>query len=245
MKNTAIIIPTRLAAKRFPNKPLAEINKIPMILHVLNKAKESKVGEVFVATPDKKIFDIVNNNGGTAILTKKKHLSGSDRVYEAYLEKIKNNADLIINLQGDMPNINPNNIVKLEKLMKDNNCDIGTLASPIKDDNELIDSNVVKVQVDQALKDDSFLEAKDFFRKKKDLFNDKTYHHLGLYIFTKDALTRYVKLPRSKLEIERNLEQMRAMENNMVIKVGLTDSMPLSVDTEEDFKKVKKEMEKL
>ena len=245
MKNTAIIIPTRLAAARFPDKPLAEINNIPMILHVLNKAKESKVGEVFVATPDKKIFDIVNNNGGTAILTKKKHLSGSDRVYEAYLEKIKNNADLIINLQGDMPNINPNNIVKLEKLMKDNNCDIGTLASPIKDDNELIDSNVVKVQVDQALKDDSFLEAKDFFRKKKDLFNDKTYHHLGLYIFTKDALTRYVKLPRSKLEIERNLEQMRAMENNMVIKVGLTDSMPLSVDTEEDFKKVKKEMEKL
>ena len=244
MKNTAIIIPTRLTATRFPNKPLAKINNIPMILHVLNKAKESKVGEVFVATPDKKIFDIVNNNGGVAILTKQNHLSGSDRVYEAYSEKIKNNADLIINLQGDMPNINPNNIAKLEKLMKDNNSDIGTLASPIKDESELADSNIVKVQVDQALKDDSFLEAKDFFRKKKDLINDKIYHHLGLYIFTKDALTRYVKLSRSKLEIERNLEQMRAMENNMIIKVGRTDSIPLSVDTEEDLKKVKKEMEK-
>ena len=244
MKNTAIIIPTRLEATRFPNKPLAEINNIPMILHVLNKAKESKVGEVFVATPDKKIFDIVKNNGGVAILTKKNHLSGSDRIYEAYSEKIKNNADLIINLQGDMPNINPNNIIKLERLMKDNNCDIGTLASTIKDDNKFIDSNVVKVQVDQALKDDSFLQAKDFFRKKKNLINDKTYHHLGLYIFTKDALTRYVKLSRSKLEIERNLEQMRAMENNMTIKVGLSNSMPSSVDTEEDFKKVKKEMEK-
>ena len=244
MKNTAIIIPSRLAATRFPNKPLAKINNIPMILHVLNKAKESKVGEVFVATPDKKIFDIVNNNGGTAILTKKNHLSGSDRIYEAYSEKIKNNFDLIINLQGDMPNTNPNNINKLEKLMKDNNCDIGTLASPIKHESELADSNVVKVQVDQALKDDSFLEAKDFFRKKKDLINDKIYHHLGLYIFTKDALTRYVKLSRSKLEIERNLEQMRAMENNMIIKVGRTDSIPLSVDTEEDLKRVKKEMEK-
>jgi len=244
MKNTAIIIPTRLAATRFPNKPLAKINNIPMILHVLNKAKESKVGEVFVATPDKTIFDIVKNNGGVAILTKQNHLSGSDRVYEAYSEKIKNNADLIINLQGDMPNINPNNIAKLEKLMKDNNSDIGTLASPIKDESELTDSNVVKVQVDQALKDDSFLEAKDFFRKKKDLINDKTYHHLGLYIFTKDALTRYVKLSRSKLEIERNLEQMRAMENNMIIKVGRTDSIPLSVDTEDDLKKVKNEMEK-
>ena len=245
MKNTAIIIPTRLEARRFPNKPLAEINNIPMILHVLNKAKESKVGQVFVATPDKKIFDIVNSNGGIAILTKKNHLSGSDRVYEAYSEKIKNNVDLIINLQGDMPNINPNNIAKLEKLMRSNNCDIGTLASPIKDDNEFIDSNVVKVDVGQVLKDDSFLEAKDFFRKKKDLINDNTYHHLGLYIFTKDALTRYVKLSRSKLEIKRNLEQMRAMENNMVVKVGLIRSMPLSVDTEEDLKKIKKEMEKL
>tara|TARA_B100000686_G_scaffold144802_1_gene152243 strand:+ start:12 stop:743 length:732 start_codon:yes stop_codon:yes gene_type:complete len=243
MKNTAIIIPTRLAATRFPNKPLAKINNIPMIIHVLNKAKESKVGEVFVATPDKKIFDMVNNNGGIAILTKKSHLSGSDRVYEAFSKKIKNNVDLIINLQGDMPNINPNNITKLDKLMKSNSCDIGTLASPIKDHNELIDSNVVKVHLNQTLKDDSFLEAKDFFRKKKDLNNDKIYHHLGLYIFTKDALTRYVKLSRSKLEIERSLEQMRAMENNMLIKVGLTHSMPLSVDTEEDLKKVGKEME--
>jgi len=245
MKNTAIIIPTRLAATRFPNKPLAKINNIPIILHVLNRAKESTVGEVIVATPDKKIFDIVNNNGGIAILTKTNHLSGSDRVYEAYSEKLKDNVDLIINLQGDMPNINPNNISKLEKLMRNNNCDIGTLASPIKDDNEFIDPNIVKVRVDQAMKDDSFLEAKDFFRKKKDLINDKIYHHLGLYIFTKDALTRYVKLKRSKLEMERNLEQMRAMENNMIIKVGLTHSMPLSVDTEEDLQKIKKEMEKL
>jgi len=245
MKNTVIIIPTRLEAKRFPNKPLAKINNTPMILHVLNKAKESKIGEVFVATPDQKIFDIVNNNGGTAILTKSSHLSGSDRVYEAYSEKIKNDADLIINLQGDMPNINPNNILKLEKLMKSNNCDIGTLASPIKDNKEIANTNVVKVHLNEKLKDDSFLEAKDFFREKKDLNNDKIYHHLGLYIFTKDALTRYVKLTRSKLEIKRNLEQMRAIENNMIVKVGHTHSMPLSVDTEEDFNKIKKEMEKI
>jgi len=119
------------------------------------------------------------------------------------------------------------------------------LASPIKDNNEVVDENVVKVQVDKTLKDHSFLQAKDFFRKKKDLINGKIYHHLGLYIFTNDALTRYVKLKRSKLEIERNLEQMRAMENNMVVKVGMSNSLPLSVDTEEDLIKVKKEMEKL
>ena len=153
--------------------------------------------------------------------------------------------DLIINLQGDMPNVDPNTISKLEKLMRSNQCDIGTLASPIKDNDEIVNENVVKVKVEETLKDHSFLAAKDFFRKKKDLNNDKVYHHLGLYIFTKDALTRYVKLKRSKLEIERNLEQMRAMENNMLIKVGMTNSMPLSVDTKQDLEKVKKEMEKL
>ena len=104
MKNTVIIIPSRLAAKRFPNKPLVKINDVPMIIHVLNKAKEAKVGEVYVATPDKEIINIVNQNGGKAILTKFDHFSGTDRVYEAYLKEIKNkNVDLIINLQGDMP----------------------------------------------------------------------------------------------------------------------------------------------
>ena len=243
MKNTAIIIPTRLGAKRFPNKPLAKINNVPMIIHVLNRAKESKVGEVFVATPDDEIFRIVKENGGNAILTKRDHPSGSDRVYEVYLNEIKdNNVDLIINLQGDMPNIKPKSIFKLEKLTRSNDCDIGTLASYIKNKDEIFDPNVVKVQIDQALKDDDFLDAKDFFRIKKDLNNEKIYHHCGIYIFTKDSLSRYVRLPRSKLEVERNLEQMRAMENNMIIKVGLSDSVPLSVDTEEDLIKVSKKM---
>ena len=242
MKNTAIIIPTRLGAKRFPNKPLAKINNVPMIIHVLNRAKESQIGDVFVATPDDEIINIVKKNGGQAILTKRSHLSGSDRVYEAYTSELKDNVDLIINLQGDMPNIKPNSISKLEKLMRENDCDIGTLASEIKSKDEIINPNVVKVHVEQDLKSENFLEAKDFFRKKKDLINDNTYHHLGLYIFTKDALTRYVKLTRSKLEIERNLEQLRAMENNLVIKVGLSDSTPLGVDTEEDLKKISNEM---
>ena len=246
MKNTAIIIPTRLGAKRFPNKPLAKINNVPMIIHVLNRAKESKIGEVFVATPDDEIFHIVNQNGGRAILTKPDHISGSDRVYEVYLNEIKdNNVDLIINLQGDMPNIKPKSIFKLEKLTRSNDCDIGTLASYIKNKDEIFDPNVVKVQIDQALKDNDFLDAKDFFRTKKDLKNIKIYHQIGIYAFTKDALTKYVKLARSKLEIERNLEQMRAMENNMEIKVGLCDSNPLSVDTLEDLKRVEKEMSQI
>ena len=171
MKNTAIIIPSRLAARRFPNKPLMKINNVPIIIHVLNKAIEARVGEVFVATPDVEIFNIVNNNGGNAILTKHDHVSGSDRIYEVYSERLKRNTDLIINLQGDMPNIKPGNISKLVELMRNNNCDIGTLASSIKDKSEIIDPNIVKVLTDQTLKEDNFIIAKDFFRKKKDLIN--------------------------------------------------------------------------
>ena len=242
MKNTAIIIPSRLEAKRFPNKPLARINNIPMIIHVLNRAKESKVGEVFVATPDDEIFKVIKENGGKAILTKAEHLSGSDRVYEAYIKELKNNVDIIINLQGDMPNIKPDSIAKLVKFMKNNSCDIGTLASHIADDKEINDPNVVKVHTDQILNDNNFLDAKDFFRTKKNLKVEKIYHHIGIYAFTNIALTKYVKLSRTKLEIERNLEQMRAMENNFIIKVGLCDSLPVGVDTKEDLIKATKEM---
>jgi len=242
MKSTVIIIPTRLEAKRFPNKPLAKINDVPMIIHVLNRAKESKIGEVLVATPDDEIIQVVQENGGKAILTKSDHPSGSDRIYEAYIKELKNNVDLIINLQGDMPNINSNSISKLEKLMRSNDCDIGTLASPIVNKDEIADMNVVKVEMDEVLKDDDFFKAKDFFRIKKDLNHKKIYHHIGIYAFTNIALTKYVKFSRSKLEIERNLEQMRAMENNLIIKVGLCDSAPLSVDTEEDLIKVSKAM---
>ena len=178
-------------------------------------------------------------------MTNYKHLSGSDRVYEAYSKNLENKVDLIINLQGDMPNIKPDSIMKLEKLMRNNKCEIGTLASPIMNEKELEDVNIVKLQVDKDLKDGDFLDVRDFFRKRNDLDNKKIYHHIGIYAFTNTALTKYVKFSRSKLEIERNLEQMRAMENNMLIKVGMTNSMPLSVDTKQDLEKVKKEMEKL
>ena len=152
MKDTAIIIPSRLGAKRFPNKPLVKINNLPMIVHVLNRAKESKVGDVIVATPDEVIVKVVKQNGGKAVLTKADHPSGSDRVYEAYVKELKNNVELIINLQGDMPNIKPNSISKLVNLMKNNDCDIGTLASYINNKSDITNPNVVKVHTDQALK---------------------------------------------------------------------------------------------
>jgi len=116
------------------------------------------------------------------------------------------------------------------------------LASLIKDKEEITDPNIVKVHVNENLKSDDFLRVKDFFRIKNDLKNEIIYHHIGIYAFTSVALTKYVRLSRSKLEIERNLEQMRALENNLIIKVGLSDSTPLGIDTEKDLKKISKEM---
>ena len=242
MKNTAIIIPARLGAKRFPNKPLAKINNFPMIMHVYNRAKESKINKVFVATPDDEICDLVKSYGGQVFKTKKDHASGSDRIYEVYENKLETDIDLIINLQGDMPNIKSSSILKLEKLMRKTKSEIGTLASNIKDIEENEDINIVKVDLEKKLEKDNFLVAKNFFRKKPDLKTQHIYHHIGVYAFTNTALKKYVNLPRSKLEIERNLEQMRALENDIEIKVGLSDSIPLSVDTEEDLIKVKREM---
>ena len=244
MNNTVIIIPSRLGAKRFPNKPLAEINGLPMIVHCLNRAIESKIGEAIVATPDQEIVNVVKKNRGDAILTKFDHTSGSDRIYEVYKKNFSDKADLIINLQGDMPNIDPNAISKLEEHMRSNNSDIGTLASNLEK-NDINNPNVVKVHVEKDMTASNFLVAKDFFRTNKDLQNKKIYHHIGIYAFTNDALTKYVKLSRSKLEINRNLEQMRAMENNMMIKVGLSDSKPLGVDTKESLEKVALEMKLL
>ena len=175
-------------------------------------------------------------------MTKYDHLSGSDRIYEAYSNNLSDNIDLIINLQGDMPNIKPSSISKLERLARKEKCEIGTLASVLRNKGEINDPDIVKVQVDEDLNDNSFIYAKDFFRIKKDHRNEKIYHHIGIYAFTNVALAKYVKLSRSKLEIERKLEQMRALENNIKIMVGLSDSSPLSVDTKEDLKKVIEEM---
>ena len=240
MKNTAIIIPSRLGAQRFPRKPLAKINNVPMIIHTLTRGLESRAGEVFVASPDNEILEVVKKHGGNAILTGS-HLNGTSRVFEAF-EKIKNdNIDLIINLQSDLPNISGSCISKLEKLMRENSCPVGTLASSLIED-EIKDENVVKVAVDKNLENNSFLVAKDFFRTKIDLKNFKIYHHIGIYIYTRKSLKQYVELPPSPAEKIRKLEQMRAMENNMDIKVGYCDSNPLSVDTLGDLKKIEKEM---
>jgi 3-deoxy-manno-octulosonate cytidylyltransferase (CMP-KDO synthetase) len=244
MSNIAIIIPSRLSAERLPNKPLKLINKKEMILHVYDAAKNSNVGEVIVATPDREILDLVKKYNGLAVLTNDKHETGTDRIFEVYEKELKSMPEIIINFQGDMPNLNPQAIKDLAEHMKKNLCDIGTLASDIEKDREEKDPNIVKVLVEKEIKKRSFAKAVDFFRTSNEPLSKLTYHHVGIYAFTNKALIRYVNLKRSKLEKERNLEQLRALEDKIKIDVGYIDSCPLSVDTEVDLAAIKKVMEK-
>ena len=243
MDKIAIIIPSRLDAVRLPNKPLELINNKEMIIHVYEAAKKANLGDVYVATPDQKIIDLINKNGGAAVKTLPGHETGTDRVYEVFKNQLKSLPSIIVNLQGDMPNIDPNVITDLISYMNEGKCDIGTLASSFSSDREIVEENNVKVAVKEKLKNNEFSQAIDFFRKEEKNYK-YFYHHIGIYAFTNKALVRYVSLKRSKLELERKLEQMRALENSMTIHVGYINSSPLSVDTKKDLIEVKKIMEK-
>ena len=242
MDKTAIIIPSRLDAVRLPNKPLELIKNKEMILHVYEAAQKTNTGDVYVATPDQKIIDVVTKNGGKAILTEVNHQTGTDRIYEVFKNHLKSEPDLIINLQGDMPNIDPKAITNLVCYMSEGKCDIGTLASTFSSESELADENNVKVATKNKLKINQFDQAIDFFRQDTKKY-ENYFHHVGIYAFTNKALVRYVSLKRSKLELERKLEQLRALENSMSIHVGYINSSPLSVDTKSDLMEVRKIME--
>ena len=242
MNKTVIIIPSRLDAERLPNKPLELINNKEMILHVYEAAKKTN-SEVLVATPDQKIIDVVNQSKGQAVLTSVDHQTGTDRIYEVFKSHLSSEPDLVVNLQGDMPNIDHQAISDLINYMQQGNCDIGTLASSFSSDVELADENNVKVAVKEQLIAGKFSEAIDFFRVDEKKY-ENFHHHVGIYAFTNKALVRYVSLKRSKLELKRKLEQLRALENSMSIHVGYINSSPLSVDTKNDLIEVKKIMEK-
>jgi len=237
MNKTAIIIPSHLAAKRLPNKPLLKINNKAMITHVWEKAKASNVSDVFVATANQEIIDEIKNNGGNAILTGKQHTTGSDRIYEA-IEKLQLDHDIIINVQGDMPMINPETINLINNFMIVNpNASVSTVASKITEE-EIKDKNVVKVVTEQDLKINKFQKALNFVRE---ISNEKFYyHHIGLYAYRKNILNKFVNMQKSENEINRSLEQMRFLDHNIDIFVGYTDDNPLSVDTKEDLEKIRK-----
>lgn len=241
MSNSLIVIPSRLKASRLPGKPLKLINNLPMVVQVYKRAIESNVGEVIIATPDDEIISIGKRFSCNTILTKDTYKTGTDRVFAAY-KKIKNqNISHIINLQGDMPNIDPLNIKILDSLIKKKNIKIGTLASTLKKD-ELYKKSIVKVLTNEALNNKNFLKAKDFFRIYENL-RQNIYHHIGIYGFTVKSLREYTMLGQTENEKNRNLEQMRALDNNIDVHVAFSSSIPLSVDTEDELVEIKKLME--
>ncbi len=242
MSSTVIIIPSRLSAKRFPDKPLKVIGSKEIIMHVYNLAVKSGAGEVLVATPDKSISELIVKNGGKSFISKQSHETGTDRVFEAFKIFYSSKPKIIINLQGDMPNLKPDSISYLSQYLNTGLCDVATLASSFKNNTENHDKNIVKVVTKNDIKKSQFSEALDFKRELNETKNKFIYHHIGIYGFTSKALMRYVNLKRSKLELERNLEQMRVLENDMRIHVGYINSNPLSIDTEKDFLEVKRIM---
>ena len=242
MSKTIILIPSRLAATRLPNKPLLKINGTSIINHVYEKAKSSNIGEVFVATGDQEIFEEVTKKGGKCILTEKEHQTGTDRIFEAYQKLEINNVDYIINLQGDEPMINIEDIKNLNINAIRNKSEIATLACKIKDKNILNKNNVVKVITDKKISKENMSRASSFLRQVSFNYNANIYHHIGVYMYKVSILEKFVNLKQSKNEIEQKLEQLRAIDNKIEINVILANSTPIGVDTGEDFLELKKVM---
>jgi 3-deoxy-manno-octulosonate cytidylyltransferase (CMP-KDO synthetase) len=239
MDNTVILIPSHLRATRLPNKPLLLINDKPMIVHCWQRAVESKVGDVYVATADEEIAKIITAVGGKSILTSKEHKTGTDRIYEAIENNFSKKPKNIINLQGDMPNIDPLAIKLLDKFIKNNSYEIATLATKLNSKNDLENKNIVKVETKKEIQINNFSNALDFFRLKDINQKNFYYHHVGIYGYQYETLKKFISLKRSDNEINRSLEQMRAMDNDISISVGLTDSYPLGVDTIEDLEEIR------
>ena len=242
MSKSVILIPSRLSATRLPGKPLLKINGVSIISHVYKKAKEADIGEVYVATEDKEILDDVNLNGGKAILTSNKHKTGSDRIFECYEKLDLKNIDYIINLQGDEPSIDVNDLRHLNKLIKANKTEIGTLAAEIDDQSKVKNENIVKVITDSKITSENFTFAIDFKRKINNL-NYNTYHHIGVYAYKPEILKKLIKFKQTNNEIKNRLEQLRAIENGIKINVGLAKFCPIGVDTMEDYLALKKKLE--
>jgi len=239
---TLIIIPSRLSASRLPGKPLLKINGISMISHVFMKAVEANIGEVLVATEDQEIIDDVKKNGGQAVLTKKKHKTGTDRIHEALKKFNDTGIDLVMNLQGDEPLINIEDIRNLNNQMKRNRSELGTLAFNIEDKEVYGNQNIVKVTTKEKLSDLNFPEAIDFARKISEQ-GKNIYHHLGVYCFQKSTLDNFVSLNQSNNELKNKLEQLRALDNDIKINVAHAASSSIGVDTMEDYVAIKKIME--
>jgi 3-deoxy-manno-octulosonate cytidylyltransferase (CMP-KDO synthetase) len=232
------VIPARMASIRLPGKPLADIAGTPMIVHVLRRAQAAHTGEVVVATDSEAVFACVDKAGGRAIMTRTDHVSGSDRIAEALAAVDPEGlCQIVLNVQGDLPMIEPADIRAALAPLADPAVDIATLAAEIVRPEERDNPNVVKV-VGSPLSPDR-LRALYFTRATAPAGEGPLYHHIGLYAYRRAALARFVALPPSPLEMRERLEQLRALEAGMRIDVAIVDGVPLGVDTPEDLERAR------
>ncbi len=234
--NPLIVIPARMASTRLPDKPLAMIGVKPMIAHMLDRAREAGIGPAIVACDGPAIANAVEKEGGQAIITDPDHPSGSDRVWEAVkLYDPAGKYDIIINLQGDVPTLEPHLLRELLKPLQDKKVDISTLIAKITDFAEVTNPSVVKAIGDFK---GGHGRAENFSRSA--LGGAPHYHHIGVYAYRREALKKFVSLLPSAREKSEKLEQLRALDNGMRIDAVLVDTVPLGVDTPEDLEKARK-----
>lgn len=233
------IIPVRLASTRLPNKPLADILGKSMIRRVYEQAVKANLGKVVIACDGEEIAKEVEKFGGEYVITDPNLPSGTDRIYAAYQKFKDETFDAIINLQGDLPNIDPEVIKAAALASLQEGCDVATVASKITNKLEITNPNVVKIAI--AFKEENLGKALYFSRcpipySKDD--NADYFHHIGIYAYKKQALEKFITLQQSSLEKRESLEQLRALENDMTIFVKIVQAHPLSVDTKEDLEVV-------
>ncbi|GJM02997.1 MAG: 3-deoxy-manno-octulosonate cytidylyltransferase [Rhodomicrobium sp.] len=232
------LIPARMEATRLPGKPLREINGEPMIIHVWRRAVEADIGPVIVATDHQEIASAIEAVGGKACLTRSDHASGSDRIYEALLKSDEaGKYSKIINLQGDLPTLDPALVKQCAALLDEPAVDVSTLAVEIADEAEKTNPNVVKM-VGSPLTP-THHRALYFTRATAPTGQGPLYHHIGIYGYQRDSLKRFIALPPSPLEQREKLEQLRALEAGLRIDVAIVNTHPLGVDTEADLEKAR------
>ncbi|WP_335685199.1 3-deoxy-manno-octulosonate cytidylyltransferase [Sneathiella sp.] len=239
VSNPIIVIPARMASTRLPGKPLAEIDGLPMIVQVLRRAEEADIGPAIVACAEREIADVVEAAGGQAILTRADHPSGSDRVFEAVeIFDPDGSYDAIVNLQGDLPALDPKAVSAVFQPLAAPGVDISTLVAEIIDRTELEDESAVKAVVSFSA-GSKVGRAVWFSRLKSPWGEGPHYHHIGIYAYRRDALKRFVSLPVAPLEAREKLEQLRALEAGMRIDAAIVDTVPLGVDTPEDLARMR------
>jgi 3-deoxy-manno-octulosonate cytidylyltransferase (CMP-KDO synthetase) len=237
---TIVLIPSRLRSQRLPNKPLAEIGGVPMIVQVWRRACEAEIGPVVVACAEAAIVDAIAAQGGDAQLTDPELPSGTDRIFQALTQIDRERRfERIINLQGDLPTLDPSAIRAVLEPIERLGTDLGTLATLIQDPDERHDPNVVKPVIASDPSHPQLGRALYFSRATVPSGEGPVYHHIGIYAYRRAALERLAVLPPSALEQRERLEQLRALETGMTIGVALVDTIPLGVDTPKDLERAR------